>query len=221
MAELHRIKDIWDRLHNAAQAAVEAAADSNARVLGITDPETFAGAVNELAAVLDDNRGPALDALESSARQLAGLLRLNPTDLLTRPGAGDPEFAVTGAVMMMRGNLAQLDEERARMPMTAAENADQRMGREPGTYICDWCGSRHPTCYFPVTPYEVPNPHGQPFPSGDRFYTCAGCRPLVEGYKWKELAQRTGLPWPLPQTLAPLWLGFKKHRTGDAVDLDD
>ncbi|GAB2823723.1 hypothetical protein GCM10022221_22260 [Actinocorallia aurea] len=57
-SEIHRLKAIWDRLAGAAQAAVKAAADADARALGITDREIFTGAVNELAAVLDDRRAP-------------------------------------------------------------------------------------------------------------------------------------------------------------------
>lgn len=95
----------------------------------------------------------------------------------------------------------------------------------PRTPLCDFCGGTDPVCYFPCRPFKLVPSHPalQPLHSGDRFYACATCRPLVEASDWEGLrrhcAQADVVQALQPQAVAALWGGFAEHRQDPAVDI--
>jgi hypothetical protein len=90
--------------------------------------------------------------------------------------------------------------------------------------ICDFCGNATPVCYFPCKPFQIRADSSVEFafPSGDRFYACPTCRPLVEERRWSELRAHCASA-DLSQAAAPqaplaLWAGFAANRQGPAVE---
>ena len=89
---------------------------------------------------------------------------------------------------------------------------------DPGRRLCDFCGDPDPTCYFPATEFHL-HTDTATVPSGDKFYACAVCEPLVEAADWKALREHCGAgSREIPVRM--LWAGFARNRTGPAVPVD-
>lgn len=91
---------------------------------------------------------------------------------------------------------------------------------------CDFCGVAGAVCYFPCEPFTLmsDNPRIPQFPSGDKFYACAECRPLVDAGRWNELrvrCARVDIFQSIPtHGQTALWSGFKANRKGGPIDLE-
>ncbi|MBO2461732.1 hypothetical protein [Actinomadura violacea] len=91
---------------------------------------------------------------------------------------------------------------------------------------CDFCGVAGAVCYFPCEPFTLvsDNPRAPKFPSGDKFYACPDCRPLVDAGRWNELRARCAQA-DILQSIpthgqAALWSGFATNRKGGPIDLE-
>jgi hypothetical protein len=110
----------------------------------------------------------------------------------------------------------------------------EAIGQPPGTYslgaavsgerLCDFCGDPGPACFFPVDEFHVTatDPDSRrtvTFPSGDRFYACATCAPMIEAADWKALREYCG-PGVQQASIRVLWAGFARNRSGPPVPVD-
>jgi hypothetical protein len=207
---MREIGRVWEDLAGFCEAALREAPKVDPAVLGIP-ADDLAALTHQLEAVLDHG---ALYRIEAAAQDLSAAVTLAPTALVGQPGAGEAELAFLGAVMMIRGQLATLEDSRR----GDGPNAIPLPALNVTGTACDFCPASAPAWYFPAEPFEMLHGSAE---FGDRWWACAACKPLVEATDWKALGARNGFPWPLPQTIKVDWLMFARHRRGEALPAGD